>query len=257
MKLLAIQLQNFWHLWIVQIKNYFSSDAANQIKAIVESANKKTIEGKKISEDMISGYTKLIRDINSTIGLIDDVSQASRQQQESMTQINDAISLLDQTTQQNAHEASSINDMAKENEDLAHNLQQAINRTSFDQASSSRICDVDMIFDMARMKLNHITFKNDAFAKAGSGTKFKVTSHHDCALGKWLASKEGEAISKSKAWDDLKQYHTNVHTMTQDMVDLQTRGYANGQLFAVSNNIETNIGHVVENLNLIRQENCK
>jgi methyl-accepting chemotaxis protein len=236
-----------------------SSDAANEIKALVESAKAKTIEGKETSENMISGYAKLIGDINSTIDLISHVSVASKEQQEAMTQINDAISLLDQTTQRNATEASSINDMAKINRDLANNLQQAIDRTSYDKNSVKRVCDVDMIFDIARMKLNHITFKNDAFTKAGAGTKFKVTNHHDCALGKWIdiQEKANEHITTSEAWEELKQYHKNVHTMTQDVVDLQTRGYDNGQLFAVSDNVELNIGNVVERLNLIREVDCK
>ncbi|MDD2697695.1 MAG: methyl-accepting chemotaxis protein [Arcobacteraceae bacterium] len=236
-----------------------SSDAANEIKALVESAKAKTEEGKIISENMISGYSKLISDINSTIDLISDVSTASKEQQEAMIQINDAISLLDQSTQRNAQEAFAINDMAKVNKELAHNLQQAINRTSFDKNSGKRVCDIDMIFDMARMKLNHITFKNNAFTKAGAGTKFKVTSHHDCALGKWIDEQErdGKQIATSKAWEELKHYHKNVHMMTQDVVDLQTRGYDNGQLFAVSDNIELNIADVVERLNSIREVECK
>ncbi len=236
-----------------------SSDAANEIKALVESAKVKTEEGKIISENMITGYSKLIGDINSTIDLISHVSTASKEQQEAMTQINNAISLLDQSTQRNAQEAYAINEMARVNKDLANNLQQAINRTSFDPHSLNRVCDVDLIFDMARMKLNHITFKNAAFEKAGVGTKFKVTPHTECALGKWLADQEaqGKTITKTKAWDDLKIYHRNVHMMTQDMVDLQTRGYDNGQLFAVSENIETNIADVIKSLNLIREEDCK
>ncbi len=64
-------------------------------------------------------------------------------------------------------------------------------------------------------------------------------------------------ITKSKAWEELKFYHKNVHMMTQDMIDLQTRGYANGQLFAVSNNIEESIADVILRMNLIREENCK
>ena len=60
-----------------------------------------------------------------------------------------------------------------------------------------------------------------------------------------------------QAWEDLKHHHANVHMMSQDVVDLQGRGYANGQLFAVSENIEENIAGVVKNLNLIRDANCK
>lgn len=234
-----------------------SADAANSIKAIVESANLKTIEGKKISDEMRQGYVKLQEDINSTIEIINFVSNASHEQEEAMKQINSSIMLLESATQNNSREASSINDMAKENQLLANTLQQAINRTSFDKNSSKRICDVDMIFDVAKMKLNHVTFKNNAFAKAGEGNGFKVTSHNDCALGKWINSQENTKFSSSKEWEALKAHHKNVHTMTQDVIDLQTKGYSNGQLFSVADSIEENIGQVVENLNLIREVNCR
>jgi methyl-accepting chemotaxis protein len=234
-----------------------SAEAANEIKNLVENAKEKAIDGKKTSDSMIEGYEKLNENIEHTISLIDTVASAAQEQQQAMTQINDSITSLDQATQKNASEASTISQMAKENEQLANTLQQAIDRTTFDKSATDRVCDVDLIFDTARMKLNHVTFKNNAFEKSGHGESFKLTGHHDCALGKWIDSMEGSSISQSEAWEDLKHHHANVHMMSQDIVDLQGRGYANGQLFAVSDSVEENIAGVVKNLNLIRDENCE
>ena len=57
---------------------------------------------------MISGYTTLNNKINETIGLIEDVSQASKEEERGIIQINDAINALDQATQVNANSATTI-----------------------------------------------------------------------------------------------------------------------------------------------------
>jgi methyl-accepting chemotaxis protein len=233
-----------------------SAEAANEIKSLVESAKEKAISGKDISSKMIDGYTKLSSNIENTIDLIKDVASASKEQEQAMTQINSAISELDQATQRNASEASNISEMASVNESLASNLQTAINRTTFDSACKRRVCDIDLIFDTAKLKLNHITFKDEAFEKSSSGNRFTVTNHHQCALGKWIDAHEGEPYAQTKEWEELKQAHKNVHSMTQDVVDLHAGNYANGQLFSVSNNVEKNINIVFDKMNKIRELNC-
>ena len=233
-----------------------SAEAANDIKALVESANMKAIEGKTISSDMINGYSKLNDNIVNTMELIDKVTVASKEQQEAMIQINDAISLLDRATQQNAQEASSINQMAVNNEELAANLQIAIDRTSFKKECKKRVCDINMIFDTAKLKLNHLTFKDDAFNKSGDGVKFTVKDHHSCALGDWIDKHEGEEFAKSESWKNLKEAHENVHTMTQNVVNLHVDGSNNDQIFAAASKVEDNIDIVFNKLNTIREVNC-
>jgi methyl-accepting chemotaxis protein len=233
-----------------------SAEAAKEIKDLVQNATLKASEGKKISANMIDGYTKLNENIDITIELIDHVTNASKEQYEAMNQINDAITSLDKSTQQNASEAANISEMARVNEELASNLQIAIDRASFKDECKRRVCDVEMIFDTAKLKLNHLEFKNYAFDKSGDGKSFKVKGHHECELGHWIDSHENHEMANSKVWSELKDAHKNVHQMTQDIVDLHAGGYDNGQLFAVAKNVEENINVVFKALNDIREVNC-
>ena len=79
-----------------------SAEAANEIKALVQNATTKANGGKKIADEMISGYTSLNDNISKTIDLIKDVEMASKEQRTGIEQINDAVNSLDQQTQQNA-----------------------------------------------------------------------------------------------------------------------------------------------------------
>jgi len=233
-----------------------SADAANEIKSLVEKANEKASRGKDIADKMISGYGKLNNNITHTIELIDTVTKATEEQRGAMIQINDAVTHLDQTTQQNASEAGSISKLAADNEALAGNLQSAINSTNFNNECKRRVCDSKMIFDVAKLKLNHLDFKDDAFSKAGKGESFTLKTDKECALGKWIIAHEGTHMAQSNEWAQLKESHEKVHGMTQGFVNLHAQGCENSQLFTTADGIEENIEKVFDSLNIVRERNC-
>ena len=96
-----------------------SADAAKEIKILVETATKKADQGKKISEDMISGYKMLNENISQTIELIKSIEGSSKEQLAGIEQINDAISALDQQTQQNAIIATQTYEVAVQTDTIA------------------------------------------------------------------------------------------------------------------------------------------
>ena len=91
-----------------------SAEAAKEIKNLVENATSKTNDGKKISDEMKTGYSNLNKLISETIDIIQDVSIASSEQLKGIEQINDAVSILDRVTQENASEASNVAIIANE-----------------------------------------------------------------------------------------------------------------------------------------------
>ncbi len=108
-----------------------SADAANEIKAIVEKAAAKANQGKKVSDDMIEGYEGLNQHFSETIQLIEDVSSASKEQMTGIEQINDAVTMLDRVTQENAHEANSVAQIASDVSKMANELVQDASHKKF------------------------------------------------------------------------------------------------------------------------------
>ena len=99
-----------------------SSQAAKEIKTLVEYAKVKANNGKKISDKMILGYKELNININKTINIIADVSQASKEQILGIEQINSSVSSLDRVTQENASEANTVLEISNKTLSLAQNL---------------------------------------------------------------------------------------------------------------------------------------
>jgi methyl-accepting chemotaxis protein len=109
-----------------------SAQAVKEIKNLVENATSKANHGKQIASLMIEGYLKLNDNITNTIFLINNITESSKEQQSGMEQINDAVTELDQVTQQNALAASNINNMAKEIKLLSLKLLETSNHVKFD-----------------------------------------------------------------------------------------------------------------------------
>ena len=61
---------------------------------------------------MIDGYKELNQNISQTINLISDIEMSSKVQLAGIEQINDAVTQLDQQTQQNAAIASHTQEIA-------------------------------------------------------------------------------------------------------------------------------------------------
>ena len=96
-----------------------SADAANEIKALVDNANHKANNGKKIADEMINGYSKLNDNISKTLELISDVEMASKEQYAGIEQINDAVAQLDKQTQENASIANDTKSIAEQTNEIA------------------------------------------------------------------------------------------------------------------------------------------
>ncbi|WNL30731.1 methyl-accepting chemotaxis protein [Arcobacter cryaerophilus gv. pseudocryaerophilus] len=119
-----------------------SAEAAKEIKAIVERATVKANEGKEIATNMIEGYKNLNSNISSTMNLISDIENASKEQLLGIEQINDAVNQLDQQTQQNAMVASQSHDIALSTDEIAKLIVEDANQKEFEGKNEVKAKDV-------------------------------------------------------------------------------------------------------------------
>jgi methyl-accepting chemotaxis protein len=99
-----------------------SAEAANEIKSLVETATSKANDGKTISDKMIHGYHTLNENIAKTIQIIKDIEMSSKEQQTGIEQINDAVTELDQQTQENASVATHTREVALQTQHIAKTI---------------------------------------------------------------------------------------------------------------------------------------
>ena len=116
-----------------------SAEAAKEIKNLVESATTKADNGKTISNKMIEGFTSLEDKIVETSKLIEDVTNAAKEQSIGMSQISDAVGQLDKFTQENAAIADKTNDIAHKTNDIANDIVENVNKNEFDGKGAKKV----------------------------------------------------------------------------------------------------------------------
>ncbi|MGJ0351703.1 hypothetical protein NG783_00180, partial [Aliarcobacter cryaerophilus] len=80
--------------------------------------------------------------ISSTMNLISDIENASKEQLLGIEQINDAVNQLDQQTQQNAMVASQSHDIAQSTDEIAKLIVQDANQKEFEGKNEVKAKDV-------------------------------------------------------------------------------------------------------------------
>ena len=108
-----------------------SAEAASEIKNLVESASIKADAGKRIANKMIVGYEDLNKNTDKTIELINEIKTASTEQQHGIEQINNAVTLLDNQSQQNANVASQTKEIAIKSQEVAKMIINSANEKEF------------------------------------------------------------------------------------------------------------------------------
>ena len=207
---------------------------------------------------MIDGYTKLNNNINSTIDLINNITDASKEQQSGIEQINDAVTQLDQATQQNALAASNINTMAKEIQSLSSKLLETANHAKFDKKALEQVCDMNLTMFLNRLKLDHVNFKNRNCVKLGTKTEWTVVKETECNLGKWILESEQkqEIFTKTQNWDQLKKVHLQVHKGMQDII-LENANHSNNKILGKqAHELDEAISNVFGMIQQIKRDNC-
>jgi len=235
-----------------------SAEAAKEINSIVQKARQRANEGREIASSMIHGYETLNKNIENQLNLINEVSNATKEQNEAMEQINNAINELDKATQINANMASQISSQANTIEHLSTKLVDVVRHTSYKKDSKSKVCDIDMMFVINRLKLDHINFKDNNYNQLDSKKVWTVTKETECNLGKWIALKEQENknFTKTANWKNLKNAHEKVHRSVQSVIHDNANDNLNSMLNTTLD-IDKYISEVFKYMQITKEENCK
>jgi methyl-accepting chemotaxis protein len=233
-----------------------SAQAAKEIKNIVELASKKAQDGKEISDNMIQGYSELNENISNTIDTINEVERASKEQERGIVQINDAINTLDQATQKNAQVADEISIMATNIANMSNSLVSAASKASFIEDAREKVCDVELVYDTAQLKVDLLNTKDLVYSKLGEYKSFEIEKN--TSLKRWCESHitSGKKIDR-ELMDKIDSLNLEFHKNLQELVNANSNKEENSSLNQKSKDVEMNTLRIFGNLNNVKREACK
>ena len=233
-----------------------SAQAAKEIKNIVQLASKKAQDGKEISDNMIHGYTELNENISNTIDTINEVARASKEQERGIVQINDAINTLDQATQKNAQVADEISIMATNIANMSNSLVSAASKASFIEEARDKVCDVELVYDTAQLKVDLLNTKDLVYSKLGEYKSFEIEKN--TSLKRWCEThiNSGKRIDR-ELMNQIDSLNLEFHQNLQELVNANSNKEENSNLNQKSKDVEMNTLRIFGNLNNVKREACK
>ncbi|MFX4210289.1 methyl-accepting chemotaxis protein [Aliarcobacter butzleri] len=233
-----------------------SAEAARQIKDIVENATNKAKEGKKISDNMIHGYTELSGNIATTLETIDDVSNSSKEQEKGIIQIGNAITLLDKAIHKNTEIAKQISTITSNISSMSSSLITVASRASFLEDSLDKVCDIDLVYDTALIKVDLLNTKDEIYGKLGSYENFRIEKNQN--LKNWLTnvSASNKEID-SEFIEELNKLDESFHKTLQELVEINSNKDKNTFLNKKAEEVENKLAQIFENLNNLKKYHCK
>ena len=233
-----------------------SAEAAKEIKEIVQKATSKANDGKKISDEMIAGYDELNTNIKSTIEKIEYVATASKEQEKGITQINDAVTMLDKATQENAHVAEEISSMSTQIADMSNSLVTAASRASFLEDAREEVCNVDLVYDTANLKVDVLKLKDSVYSQLGKYQTWKVTK--DQSLEDWITNYTNTNPNVNMgSIDNLRDLSASLNIKLQNLVDSNANKKENVILNEKAKEVEIETLRIFGTLNQLKKDACK
>ena len=233
-----------------------SAEAAKEIKGIVEKATNKANDGKKISDEMITGYEELNKNISSTIEKIEIVAISSKEQETGITQINDAVNMLDKATQENAHVAEEISKMSTQIAEMSNSLVTAASRASFISEAREEVCDIDLVYDTAKLKVDVLNLKDGVYSDLGKYSSWQVEQNK--SLDEWVDNYiQSNPNVNMNSIDNLKTLSLNLNTKLQTLVDSNRDKASNEVLNENAKAVEIESLRIFGTLNSLKKDACK
>lgn len=200
-----------------------SSDAADQIKELIEQITAKISEGvaqAKESNDKLSEVAVAIQDVDS---LVSEISQSSQEQSSGIAQVNDAISNIDSNTQANAAMAEEATRLSEDLQKVAQELKNSSSSFNVDPDLLSMGTTVKIgTFDFAKARRAHRGWRSHMSGSIYTGADVDdtaiATDHHACELGKWMDSHR-EEYSSNPTYRALDEKHIELHKGIANYLD--------------------------------------
>ncbi|MEA3315169.1 MAG: methyl-accepting chemotaxis protein [Campylobacterota bacterium] len=108
-----------------------SADAATQISALMNSLKNKSKNGKDIASIMVEDYQKLASNINETVNLIDGISTSTKEQNISISEVENSLNNIDKIVVENSSISEDINKVSKEIHSVASKILESSSKARF------------------------------------------------------------------------------------------------------------------------------
>jgi len=203
-----------------------SAEAAKEIKQLISDSVERVEQGSQQVDQAGTTMQEVVQSINQVTELMAQITLASREQADGVVQVGEAVTLLDQATQQNAALVEEMAAAAANFKSQAHELVGTVNvfklgaqgqargATAARALSSPRTSEMDIGINLKDAIKAHADWRNKlrtAILKQETLDADTIGRDDCCNLGKWLHGHGASQFGGRPAFTQLVGAHKSFH----------------------------------------------
>lgn len=227
-----------------------SATAAKEIKELITDSVSKTTEGTRLVEGAGTTMDEVVASVQKVADIISEISAASQEQTTGINQVNQAVTSMDEATQQNAAlveeaaaAAESLVEQANQLTDVVSQFKLGNDKSSQDRRhanSPMRATSAPRPTRRDASGNNHTQFSFIDAENAHGKWKMRLIDYingrsHEtldvgtvscddkCPLGQWIYGNSAK-YGTSSAYKTLKEQHAHFHTSVGEIVESVQKG---------------------------------
>jgi len=210
-----------------------SADAAKEIKTLIQDSQSKVQVGAALVNESGETLSEIVNAVKKVGDIVAEIAASSAEQATGIDQVNQAVTSMDEITQQNAALAEETSAASASMYDKAAEMNQTMNffevRSNPEEPWADEVgsaADEDEL-DFYTARTAHLAWKQkirDFLDGKQALTHQEAVSHRDCVLGKWLYS---SGMANYGHFDEMvlmEKQHEIMHNTIREIIDLRNAG---------------------------------
>ncbi len=231
-----------------------SSDAAKDIRVLIEDTVKKVSEGAQHVKGSGDALNQIVVSITNVNQIIEEIAHSSNEQSEGVSLVNQSITTIDSAVQQNAALVEETAATAEELGEMASQVNRNVSQFIIDTKAIGMGSALQTgNFDFASARRAHRQWRVKVRAYINDvDIEFDRNSAADgsaCALGKWIYG-HGQDFKNMASFQSLERAHTELHAFIgqilqlKDIGDIETANNSMSKLSDASDGVITLINQI-------------
>ena len=234
-----------------------SSDAAKEIRVLIEDTVKKVSEGTLHVKDSGDALNEIVASIGNVNQIIEEIASSSNEQSEGISLVNQSITSIDTAVQENAALVEETAATAEELGDLAGMMNKTMSQFIIDEQTTGITSALQTgNFDFATARRAHRQWRvkvrayiNDVDIEFDRNTAADGTA---CALGKWVYG-SGQDYKNIPSFQSLEIAHHELHAFIGKILQLKDIGDIDSANLEMSKLADAS-NHVISLINQLEKD---
>ena len=202
-----------------------SADAAKEIKTLINDSVDKVTAGTELADKSGQTMVEIVNSVKRVTDIMEEISAASGEQSSGIEQVHQAITQMDDVTQQNAALVEQAAAASEALEEQASNLSASVSVFKLHAGGTKKVALIstnqskshieDAIAAHIKWKLRLTQFIDGTSTEKLESTT--VCKDNVCVLGKWIYG-EGDKYKSLQQFGKLVNNHANFHRCAGEIV---------------------------------------